>query len=996
MCSLSSPCTSTPLVLRPCPPPPSASSSNPTSSRSQNTQLHVAHINICSIRNKIRDVHSLISTNNYDILGVSETWLTTSYSDSLLHIPGYRTFRKDRTSSRGGGVCFYVRDTLSASTIAHSHDLECLLLRVTFPGHQHAIFACVYRPPTSGTSFWPSLTNCLDDAHGCTSALHDIFLLGDFNINVLSPTPVPQHHLYLQFLADAQLQNVVHVPTRVLSNACLDLILTPITTSLPGLSIGNISVLSLDGVSDHHVISLFVSFPFGVRQRSSVVPRKVRCPALHQVDVQQMSTDIQTSLADPATDHMTLDDATLFWQHSIMSVLDAYCPEKLLPPPAATKPRRPMWETPELRRLFLLKRSAHRALLTKNPNDVALREKFRALRRQFQLLNKKTRSQYYQELFTSVRRQPRLHWKLLNGLLGRHHVATVHPVSTCDFTATFSRVVRAPAPSPDPLAALEGPCLSSGFTSFATVSPHEVLSLLNNLNPFKSTGPDGISPRVLKAFSATLADSVTQLVNESLSTSVVPLSCKRATVTPIYKKGDPLSAGNYRPISLLNSLSKVLERVAHSQLRSYIENKPADYHPILPPQQFAYRSGHSCEDLLSRCINDWHRALDTGQVVGVVLLDMSKAFDCVDHELLLLELQSCGVSGSALSWLCSYLHGRVSRVGSSTILPGEDFSSTRGVPQGSVLGPLLFTLYIRSLPSVLHHCSSSLYADDVQLYVSNADPHKVVTMLERDVADVRVFLEGRGLNLNECKTEFLLLHRPSFHLPLPSLRIGNTVIPPSVTARYLGLVIDHHLSFAAHISALRGKVAAKLQAFQRVRHQFTTHACRTFYLCFIQSTLEYGSNSFVHSLHKCDYDQLIRLSKRAQRVVFGFPSRAHTDPIRRRNLLCSIESRYNFKLFVLVFRCLHGFASPLLQDMFHLQCDATHTSRATRSQATFGISLPSARTRFGLFSLSFLAADRWNSLPCSLRCISSHTLFCQQLRLLLGFPVIRPSPVGNP
>ena len=186
--------------------------------------------------------------------------------------------------------------------------------------------------------------------------------------------------------------------------------------------------------------------------------------------------------------------------------------------------------------------------------------------------------------------------------------------------------------------------------------------------------------------------------------------------------------------------------------------------------------------------------------------------------------------------------------------------------------------------------------------------------------------------------------------------------------------------FSQQIASLLCKVAVKLKAFRRVRHLFTSGARRYvsfFNLCFIQSVLEYECNAYVHSLLKHEYDQLIQLSKRAQRIVFGFPSGVHTEPIRKRFQLRSLDARLNFKLFILVFRCVNNLASTLLQNMFNLRCTVTHSSRVTRSQASSGIALPSVHSRTGCYSLSFLATDRWNSLLASLRCISS-TLFRYQ------------------
>ena len=181
------------------------------------------------------------------------------------------------------------------------------------------------------------------------------------------------------------------------------------------------------------------------------------------------------------------------------------------------------------------------------------------------------------------------------------------------------------------------------------------------------------------------------------------------------------------------------------------------------------------------------------------MLDMSKAFDCVSHELLLLELQSCGIGGAALVWFASYLHGRISRVQTSHAPPGEELEATRGVPQGSVLGPLLFSLYVRTLPSVLRNSLLSIcgwYHTTLYMSLTEIDPEFVVDALKEDVARVQSYLSERGLVLNHSKTEFLFLHKRTQTVARPTLNLNDgAIIRPATSVRYLGVVIDQHLIF---------------------------------------------------------------------------------------------------------------------------------------------------------------------------------------------------------
>ena len=288
-----------------------------------------------------------------------------------------------------------------------------------------------------------------------------------------------------------------------------------------------------------------------------------------------------------------------------------------------------------------------------------------------------------------------------------------------------------------------------------------MLPLFQSVDPGKATGPDGIPPSLLKLCADELAEPTSQLFSESLETGQFPTSYKSAHVIPIPKKGDKSLASNYRPVSILPTSSKLLERIVLQQVKLHIKNNPDLC--ILPPQQFAYRSCHSCEDALALCINNWHLALDKRLFTGVVMLDLSKAFDSVAHQSLLLDLQACGFGDDILTWFTSYLSGREQSVHAPNMIPGHQYPCSRGVPQGSVLGPLLFNIYIRSLPSVLQYSTCSLYADDICLYVSGTSMSDIISKLESDVERVRLFLADRGLKLNELKTVFLMIRKKSSH-----------------------------------------------------------------------------------------------------------------------------------------------------------------------------------------------------------------------------------------
>ena len=473
----------------------------------------------------------------------------------------------------------------------------------------------------------------------------------------------------------------------------------------------------------------------------------------------------------------------------------------------------------------------------------------------------------------------------------------------------------------------------SAFNVFRPVSSQEVEQRLKRVDIWKATGPDGIPASILHDNSAHLATSLAEIYNESLRLGVYPQKYKLANIFPVFKKGDRSQPEMYRPISLLPIASKVLERIVYDQLLQHLTASNS-----IPDEQFAYRAAHSCEDALAHCVNRWQRALDSNHVVAVALLDLSKAFDCVRHDQLLRELQSCGLGGVVLSWFSSYLSERYQQVTCPLQPSGNPYSANRGVPQGSVLGPLLFSVYIRELPSCISANSSTLlYADDTNVYTSHTSPDIATTRLETDLGHVANFLEVRGLRLNPTKTQFLLLRKPSVNACC-QLTLCGTTISQTASGKYLDLVIDEHLTFRQQVEHIRSKVNAKVNAFRRCCSMLTPKAKRTFYLSYIQSTLEYSCNAYVHSLRQEDYNALRSISNRALRIVFGFPPTASVDLILSRQRITPLSVRYNVKLYILVYRCVHSLASPILCCTFSSLADSsTHTARATRSQQSLGL-----------------------------------------------------------
>ena len=411
--------------------------------------------------------------------------------------------------------------------------------------------------------------------------------------------------------------------------------------------------------------------------------------------------------------------------------------------------------------------------------------------------------------------------------------------------------------------------------------------------------------------------------------------------------------------------------------------------PYIPENQFAFRPQHSCEDCLCVSITRWLHSMDDDAYCGIVFADMSKAFDRVQHAKLIEELSHLGIGGKVLEWFSSYLSDRVQTVRAGDDL-GDPKPCTRGVPQGSVLGPVLFSIYIRQAPGCFQHSTSQLYADDIAFYVTHEDSQVVSHRLNNDLAALDNYLNTKGLVLNPNKTQFVVVRRPGREIPDDlSLSCQGVAIRPVASARYLGVIIDEHLCFRNQVEAVCKAVNQKTGAFKHNRANLNHHAKRTFYLSVIQSTLEYASTAYVHCLAQQQYDLLLKCARIALKKIFGLDRRTPSEILYTHTKICSLEQRLNFKLYVLVYRALHGQSSSLLRDFFTPRAAGPHTAAITRGQATAALVLPPAHTRHGFRAISYLAANRWNALPADCRQAPSPASFRALIKSHLGLPVRR-------
>ena len=395
------------------------------------------------------------------------------------------------------------------------------------------------------------------------------------------------------------------------------------------------------------------------------------------------------------------------------------------------------------------------------------------------------------------------------------------------------------------------------------VSVPGVENLLKNLNPHKATGPDQISSRFLNSMSNVLAPVLTIIFQESLDKGQIPEDWKKAYVAPIFKKGDKATASNYRPVSLTSICCKVLEHIIHSQLMNHLE-----LNNFISDQQHGFRKRRSCESQLIITVDDLSRGLNRHQQIDAVTLDFSKAFDKVPHKRLAVKLQHYGITGKTLEWIQCFLQGRTQQV----VVDGEQSAPApvaSGVPQGTVLGPLLFLVYINDLPQRVRS-TSRLFADDCLLYRTINTPSDA-RQLQQDLDSLRQWEIDWQMEFNPDKCEVIRITNKKTVITTDYTIHGQRLNTTSKT-KYLGVTIDNKLTWAAHVKNTTQKANNTLSFLRRNISSCPQHIRMTAYKTLVRPQLEYAATVWDTSI-KSQTSAIEMVQRRAARFITSDHSR---------------------------------------------------------------------------------------------------------------------------
>ena len=407
---------------------------------------------------------------------------------------------------------------------------------------------------------------------------------------------------------------------------------------------------------------------------------------------------------------------------------------------------------------------------------------------------------------------------------------------------------------------------------FKRITEMSVVKIVEKMPAKTSKGPDGISNFLLKELINVIKEPLTTIFNKSLSAGIFPDLMKLARVIPLFKNGEPSNVDNYRPISLLPVISKVLEWIVYQQLTLYLENNG-----ILYPKQFGFRKGHSTSDAVVNLIGDTLRAIDNGLMVLSVFIDLQKAFDTVSYQKVWEKLALMGVCDTEMNWIKSYMTGRSQYMDVNGVSLSTKGLSI-GVAQGSLLGVLIFQLFINDLPKSLRYSMSILYADDTTIYLVGRSWKCMIAKMQNDLNNLSKWLSVNNLKLNVKKTKVLLFSSEGIS-PNPHLEIYGHELDVVESFKFLGLWVDNNLSFSTHFTNVYNKLLKATFIIRSLAKVLPRYVLRTLYYAYYYSHLSYCVLLWYPMLTMTAKNAIYVLQKRLIRTLTNAHFRDHCMPL---------------------------------------------------------------------------------------------------------------------
>ena len=942
--------------------------------------LHFIHININSILPKIDELREIAKNTKAAIIGITESKLDSTIDDMEVCITGYSVLRCDR-NRKGGGVACFVRNDLCFNRESHFNcNIEHVFLKIFIPKLKPILIGIFYRPPTQ-RSFLETL---IKDFETLNLDNKEIYILGDFNINLIQNNiyilkehessiseslMTPLVNQYKELCQKFSLKQMLREPTRITCNSStlLDHIL-----SNSDEKISNSGIIDL-GISDHHLTYCTRKIlRFKSNSHQNVL---LRC--LKNYDADKFVKVLEEAKFPNYDLFSDVDVAYADLLKRLSTSIDSIAPLK----ETRIKNMSEDWFDRELhekikKRNILLKKFRKSKLQI--DEDLYKSSKYNIDK----LIKEKKKTFYKSKLEQNIGRPKEL-WKTLKSLglpskkastskifLKEGEKISYDDANNASIFKTFyssladNLLAKLPSPSGkygiNSVKSYYKNSLSTKF-NISQLETQNVLEILQSLNSEKAAGIDNIPCKFLKDGANILAKHICQICNLSIKQSLFPHQCKIAKIKPLFKKGSKTDPKNYRPISLLPLISKIIERVIFDQTQEFLQKQN-----VFCRYQSGFRKNYSTDLCLSYLCDKVKKGFDCNLFTGMILIDLQKSFDTINHEILIKKMECIGFSEETLSWFKSYLSHREFKVSINKSLSNSG-KITCGVPQGSILGPLLFLLYINDIPQAVE-CEILLYADDTCLLFQHKNVKDIEKQLNKDFSNLcEWFVDNKlSVHFGEDKTKCILFGSKYKIKKADTLDIeyNNIKIKQYRKVTYLGCILDSTLSGESMALNVLNKINGRLKFLYRQENVLDKSLRRLLCNAMIQPFFDYACSAWYPHLNKSMQDRLQSAQNKCIKfcLKIGCRTSVKTKDFEAINWL-NVHDRFFQIMASTVFRFFKNCGPEYLDEIYF---PADQIGMCTRFSYQ-KLQIPRRKTNMGMKSLSYVAPTFWNTLPTSLK-----------------------------